>query len=168
MAAFDGCRSKYGAAKRVVEREVIGSGGVVVRPGTVYGGKGGGIVEKIVAVMARIHLAPLIGDGAQALYVVEIDRLAQSICTVVGHMAQFHGKILMAADPERRTLRSFLEALAATRGIRAVMLPLPVPLLYFPLRFLELLGVQPPLRSDSVVSIAEVMPPELVSALEQI
>jgi nucleoside-diphosphate-sugar epimerase len=153
MAAFVGCQSMYGRSKLLVEEAVLASRGTVVRPGTVYGGSGGGIVRAITGVMRRFRIAPLIGGGKQTLCTVHIDDLTACIAKIVEVPQRFQGARISAAHRTPIELQAFLEAIARSEGVRPVYVPIPAWLLYWPLRLLERLGCRVPLRSDAVVSI---------------
>lgn|ERR1039457_5629810 len=153
MAAFAGCQSMYGRSKLLVEEAVLASRGTVVRPGTVYGGSGRGIVSAITGVMRRFHIAPLIGGGKQTLCTVHIDDLTACIAKIVEVPQYFQGVRISAAHRTPIELQAFLEAIARNEGVRPVYVPIPAWMLYWPLRLLEKLRFRVPLRSDAVVSI---------------
>lgn len=155
MAAFDGCRSLYGRSKGVVENYVTVIGGIVVRPGTVYGGKVGGIVAAITGLMKKFRIAPLIGGGGHTLYTVHIDDLTNLVKRIVSDPEVARGMPLIAADPKPITLREFFRSIAKQIGVRPLLIPVPGLFLFLPLKLLELLKIKPPLRSDSVTSITQ-------------
>jgi nucleoside-diphosphate-sugar epimerase len=153
MAAFTGCQSMYGRSKLLVEEAVLASRGTVVRPGTVYGGSGGGIVRAITGVMRRFRIAPLIGGGKQTLCTVHIDDLTACIAKIVEVPQRFQGARISAAHRTPIELQAFLQAIARNEGVRPIYVPIPAWTLYWPLRLLEKFGCRIPLRSDAIVSI---------------
>lgn len=168
MAAFQGCRSLYGRSKLQVEEIIISTGDIVIRPGTVYGGKEGGIVKAITKVMKKLRIAPLIGGGKHTLYTVHIDDLCALVSQVVERYESLRGRCIVAAHSAPVTLRSFFESLAARANCKPMFIPLPTPFVYYPLKFLELIGIKPPLRSDSVVSITQGAGKEVPSLPQEI
>ena len=68
ISAFDEAESYYGKTKLAVEREVAQQGGVVVRPGLVYGERPGGMFGSLKAQAARGAIIPLLGNGRYAQY----------------------------------------------------------------------------------------------------
>src|SRR5436190_1222713 len=69
LAAFEGARSLYGRAKLELERAVLARGGVVLRPGVVFGVDAGGLFGSLARVIGRRPLVPLAGGGWQRLFV---------------------------------------------------------------------------------------------------
>src|SRR5439155_1507195 len=59
LAAFAGARSRYGQAKLELERAVLDRGGVVLRPGVVFGVDAGGLFGAMAGAMARRPVAAL-------------------------------------------------------------------------------------------------------------
>lgn len=157
MAAFPNCASLYGRSKFLVEETCQRRAGIVVRPGTVWGGASeGGIVKAICALLKKIRVAPLIGGGSHTLYTVHIEDLLHCILTIIERRDALRGKCIVAAHPTPISLRSFVRALADTMRLKHVwLLPIPAFCLYIPLRFLEFCKIKPPLRSDSVTSITQ-------------
>ena len=77
MAAYEGSRSLYGRGKFKVEAEIVRRGGSVVRPGTIFGGKGGGLFHSVSNLVAKVPLIPLPDGGNQTLYLIHIDDLCE-------------------------------------------------------------------------------------------
>ena len=65
ISAYEGCRSLYGRAKLEIEKLAVGGGALVVRPGLVYGGAGGGMFGKLAANLRKSAIVPLAGNGSQ-------------------------------------------------------------------------------------------------------
>lgn len=157
MAAFPHCASLYGRSKLLVEETCRRMEGIVVRPGTVWGGANeGGIVKAIRTLLKKFRVAPLIGGGSHTLYTVHIDDLRHSILSILERREALRGRCIVAAHHVPISLRSFVQAIADTMQLRRVwLLPIPGFCLYIPLRLLELCKIKPPLRSDSVTSITQ-------------
>ena len=83
ISAFDEAESYYGKTKLAVEREVARQGGVVIRPGLVYGDRPGGMFGALKAQAARGAIIPLLGNGRYAQYLVHEDDLAAAVVAAV-------------------------------------------------------------------------------------
>jgi NADH dehydrogenase len=154
LAAYYGCRSMYGRGKVRVELEVLPRGGYVVRPGTIFGGKGGGLFQSLANLVARSSIIPLPDGGSQRLYLVHIDDLVGLLEKLIRLDLPDNRRLVTAACPEGRTLREILGVLAREQGVRRFFLPVPSPLLLWPLRAAEVvLGPRLPVRSDSLISL---------------
>jgi len=151
MAAFEGCRSNYGLSKLATEDAVRVRGGVVIRPGLVYGGSNNGLTAKIASLARSSSIIPMIGTGRYPLYTCYIDDL----CALIVHMAQTErplGDVLTAANASPVTLRALVEQMkgAATPSL---IFPIPWQLIAAGLWMTEAMGLQLSFRSDSVISI---------------
>jgi nucleoside-diphosphate-sugar epimerase len=155
LAAFRGARSRYGTAKLLTEAEAISRDGVVVRPGLVYGPHAGAMFAGLTRMAARLPVIPLIvGDGSPMLLAHEQDVVELVAAIADGREQPVAGRPLVAANPEPITLRGLISALAQARGRSPWFVPVPWRAVFGVLRTCERIGVQPPFRSDSALSLA--------------
>jgi nucleoside-diphosphate-sugar epimerase len=154
MAAFDGCRSLYGRSKLAVESHVLGLGGYVVRPGTVFGGELGGLLRSLNNLVARLPIVPIPGDGDQVLYMIHIDDLSDVLRRTLDVDLPRPLRLISAACPEGLTFREVLSRIARSQGLKRPFLSIPPALLLASLRAAEaVLGSSSPVRRDSFVSL---------------
>lgn len=116
--------SDYGRTKWRIEQEVLAAGGVVLRPGQVYGGPERGLFGLLTGLVRRMPFIPqfIPAPGVQPIHV---DDLAASILTIVERKdICFETFKLGAVQPI--SFGSFLLLIAAHR-VRAIRLPIPVP-----------------------------------------
>ena len=153
MSAFDGSVSIYGRAKLVLEKASLHAGALVLRPGLIYGQGAGGMFGSLVAQVQRARVLPLIGGGAQRLYLIHEQDLA-------GFIARFcAGEIapplqpLTAAHAQPWTFREILETIARGLGRKITFFPLPWRPVWAALRCAEACGLRLNFRSDSLVSL---------------
>ena len=151
ISAFEGCRSLYGRAKLACEAIAAAHGGVIIRPGLVYGASPGGMVGKL-RQSVRGPLVPVIG-GSQQMYLTHEDDLAAlvEIASQRGRLAP--GIPMVAAHETPVQFRDILRALAKAEGSSPLLLPVPWQCVWLGLATAELLGVKLSMRSDSVVSL---------------
>ncbi len=164
LAAFEGTRSEYGEVKLALERAVRERGGVALRPGIVFGARGGGLFGTLVATLSEGSLTPLIGGGRQRLFVTHDERL----CELVEAIARRHFDSelpVFAAHEVPSNLRAIATQIASAQGLR--LRPLTVPTLpaYLALRAAERLGLKLEFRSDSVRSLANPIPLDEIAML---
>ena len=166
LAAFAGARSLYGQAKLELERAVLDRGGIVLRPGVVFGVDAGGLFGAMAAALARRPVAPLIGGGWQRLFVTHDRHLCELIAAIVAGRVVAERPVF-AAHEVPTTLRAIAGQLAESHGRRLKVLPLPRSLAYLGLRVAESAGLSLPFRSDSLLSLANPAPLDALAALQR-
>jgi nucleoside-diphosphate-sugar epimerase len=166
LSAFAGTRSRYGQAKLALERAALERGGVVLRPGLVFGAGAGGMFGAMVAALSRRRLAPMVGGGWQRLFVSHHEQLAELVGAIVSGRFDPTGPVF-AAHEVPTTLRAIAAQIALARSRRLAVLPLPQPLVHAGIRGAELAGVPLPFRSDSLLSLANPIPLDRVAELER-
>ncbi len=154
MSAYDGCRSLYGQAKLEVEKAVVKSDGVIVRPGLIYGEQPRGMVGALTKAIEKIPLIPLIGDGSDVLYLTHEDDLAELIKKESDpDTAAVPAKPIIAAAEHGLPFRDILYSFARLKKKRIHLVPIPWRAVWGALKIGELLKVKLPFRSDSVLSL---------------
>lgn len=148
LSAFPGCRSVYGQAKLAVEEHARSLGAVVVRPGLVWGPQAGGMVGALDRAARRLPVVPVL---AGEVYLAHADDLG----ALVAHLGDGEAPAgpVVAAAPTPLSMAAILRALAARAGRTPPVLPVPWRLVWGTLRALELVGLRPGFRSDSVIGL---------------
>jgi nucleoside-diphosphate-sugar epimerase len=122
QAAAANAPTGYGRVKWELERLVLNAGGIVVRPGMVYGGPEGGLFGRLCDLVKRLPALPAFFPPPQ-VQPVHVDDLAQALLSAAtGKTAQ----ILEIANSEPISFTSFLKAIARHR-VRKPALALPIP-----------------------------------------
>lgn len=149
ISAWEGCASVYGRGKLEVERAAFARGGVVARPGLVYGGSGGmfGALAKLCA----LPLLPVFDGGRQPLYLAGLDEVARDLVYSLSWDPAANKVPVTLAHRVPVPFRDLLEAIARGRGLTTLSLPSALALA--PLRALEAAGLPLRFRSDSLVSL---------------
>jgi NADH dehydrogenase len=158
MAAFDGCKSEYGSTKLGIEALTTRARGLSIRPGTIWGGDSGGLMRSLENLVRKLPMVPLIGSGAQRLYLVHIEDLVALVCSAIEHRERLRGHVLSVAHSSPLTLRELLGRIAARFGLQRLMIPIPTLAILGGLRLGELLGLRLPVRIDSVRSLTNANP----------
>lgn len=144
LSAFPGARSLYGRAKLAVEEAARTAGGAVVRPGLVWGEPGGSLFASL-RKLARLPLLPVFSN--RKLHPAHEDDVGALVAALVEREPP--PEPVVAAADQPLTLAQVLRAL----NPRLVTVPVPWQAVWAPLRALEAAGLEPPFRSDSVVSL---------------
>jgi NAD dependent epimerase/dehydratase family enzyme len=142
--------------KLAVERTILDEGGVVIRPGLVYGDFPGGMAGTL-RTISRLPLWPRFGSAR--LYLAHDEDIAPAMRKVLEGYRDLSGQILGFANPRPLDLSSILTGLSATNE-RRHDIPVPAKLVMTALRLLEQAGVPLPFRSDSLLGLVE--PAELL------
>jgi nucleoside-diphosphate-sugar epimerase len=166
LAAFPGARSLYGQAKLELERAVLDRGGIVLRAGVVFGVGAGGLFGAMAGAIARRPVAPLIGGGWQRLFVTHDRHLCELIAAVIagGFDAE---RPVFAAHEVPTTLRAIAAQLAQGHDRHLKVIPVPQRLAYLGLRCAEIARLSLPFRSDSLLSLANPAPLDVLAALQR-
>jgi nucleoside-diphosphate-sugar epimerase len=153
ISAFAGARSLYGKAKLQVESAAAELGGIVLRPGLLFGDSPGGVFGSIRKQVQHQKFIPLIGNGKSPQFLVPEETLAGVVAdAVAGRFDRAGGQPITVANPHPWPFRDIVRNLARAQGRKVTLIPLPWPLLYAGLRAGEIVGRKMPFRSDSVIS----------------
>jgi NADH dehydrogenase len=97
-------------------------------------------------------VVPLIGDGSYPQYPVHEDDLAELVFALcAGEKAPVEP--VSAAGGEAIAFRELLRRIAARHGRKPVFVPVPWRLIRAGLKTMELVGLNPPFRSDSLTGL---------------
>lgn len=153
ISAFSGARSLYGRSKLDVESAVAAIGGIILRPGLVYGTSPGGVFGSIRRLVRGSRLIPLIGNGAAPQYLIPEETLADLVTdAALGRFDALAGQSITLANPRPLPFREIVSSIARAEGRSPTLIPVPWPVLYFGLKTGEALGRRLPFRSDSIIS----------------
>lgn len=162
MSAYFGTKQAYGLMKLAVERTVLDTGGVAIRPGLVYGDSPGGMG----GTLKKIAALPLWPRFASAkLFLAHEDDLAPAISHVLDSYDFFAGSVLGFAHPVPLGLTAVLQGLSETHVRRPAVL-IPAAAVMAPLKALEAANVTLPFRSDSLLGL--VKGPKALPGLEKL
>ena len=154
LSAFEGCRSTYGKAKLAIEAAARDFDAMVVRPGLVFGPHAGGMFGSLRRLALASPVLPLITGERQRLHLVHEDDVARALTLLLRSPRPFQEKPLIAAASRSASLRDVLNVVAEAHGRRLRFIRVPWHAAWGGLRALEAVGVRPPFRSDSVISLA--------------
>ena len=142
-------------------------GGIILRPGLVFGDSPGGVFGSIRKQVQHQKFIPLIGNGKAPQFLVPEETLAEVVAdAAAGRFDRTAGQPITVANPHPWPFRDLVLNLARAQGRKVTLIPLPWPLLYAGLRAGEILGRKMPFRSDSVVSFVHQDPAPDFTQLE--
>jgi len=142
-------RSYYGRSKYLLEGLMDPRHDLVIRAGLILAGDGG-LFQRMVSMLRRLPVVPIIGGAQKIIQTVHVENLCQGFeraiaCDLTGS--------LTIAEPQGLTMRELLQLIAAHLGRRRVMIPLPdLPILMM-LRLLEAFGLPFPLSSENLLGL---------------
>lgn len=156
--------SRYGQVKSAIERTLSADPTVViVRPGLVLGDAG--IYGRMVAFAQRFPIVPLPDGGNGKVPVISEERLCSELIDLC--MTSSPPKYANLFHNEKPDLRSLILAAAAEVGRKPAILPVPMNLALPMMRCIELIGLSPPVSSDSLVGFAKNQIAQHVSTLKE-
>jgi len=116
----------YGRIKWRIERATIEAGGLVIRPGQVYGGPERGLFGVLCTMVRRMSFLPAF-IPAPAVQPVHVDDF---VAALLACLAQKPSAVLSVAAPVGISFTAFLHAIARGRTSRChVFIPIPVLLI---------------------------------------
>ena len=166
MSSFEGCRSNYGKAKLMLEKEALQLAGVVIRPGLVWGTHSGGVMGALEKLVDRSPVVPVLtGRDGLGQYLIHEADLAEAIVTVAERLPSENGALHSIAHAAPMTLLAILKVIAARSTRSRIYLAVPWQAALAGLKFMEALGLRSLFRSDSLVGLVHGNPkPESTAA----
>lgn len=155
-AAYPGTKQVYGGAKLATEDIARTRGGVVIRPGLVFGPHAGGMVGSLSRVTG-LPIVPLLA-GRSHTYMLHEDDLAAAVLQLAT-MRDPPTMPVVLAHPKPVNVAVLLRSLAAARGSRTRFVPIPWRPVFWMLRLAEMAPVRLPFRADSLWGLAHPPPP---------
>ena len=149
MSAYFGTKQNYGLMKLAVERTVLETNHVVVRPGLVYGGEPGGMAQTL-SKLSNLPVIPIF-RGAQ-LFTLHVDDFAAAIATLV-EAEDVPSSVIGLAHAKPTPFREIMLGMASSGGKSKATLVIPWQPVLALLRVLERLNVPLPVRSDSLLGL---------------
>ena len=128
--------TSYGRTKWRIEQDVLAAGGLVVRPGLVYGAHARGLFGTLVDIVGNAPILPAFVP-APKVQPIHVDDLAEGLLRIVeGSDSSCHTYALAAPKPVSFTY--FLHEIASSRlRCRRMFLPVPTQLIMVLSRALE-------------------------------
>lgn len=154
MSSFEDCRSNYGKAKWMVEKEALALGAIVVRPGLVWGAHAGGVMGTLEKLVTTLPIVPfLIGGKNLNQYLIHETDLSEAIVAIAESLPAGPGTLHSVVHPTPVSLLSILKSIAARSHRSRLYLPVPWQFLMAGLKFVEALGIHSLFRSDSLTGL---------------
>jgi nucleoside-diphosphate-sugar epimerase len=153
ISAFPGCKSHYGKAKLLMEEATRLVGGVVLRPGLIYGGSNQGIYGRLLKQVEGKTFVPLLSENPCTLHLTHVEDLSGVIHGWLQGEWTTQDSPWVVAHPEPWPMKKLLQAMAASRGRKLRFIPVPWPLVWLGLRSSEKVGLPLDFKSDNLISI---------------
>ena len=148
LSAHPKVRSHYAKSKLEVESLLNPERDTILRLGLVLGP--GGFAERLLAVLARTRIVPLIDTGRQPVYIIHIEDL----CEVVESLIQSPDSgTLQIGHPQQLTVAGVNRALARVLRRPLLLLPLPFGLWQPLVSLVEHLGAELPITSENLLGL---------------
>lgn len=153
QSAFTGCKSLYGKAKLAIEHLTLELGGVVVRPGLVYGNTSGGMMGSLQKSVTQNSLLPVIQHPGETLRLIHEDDLCNLVYQLATDAVVTASKPVIAASIKGYSLGRIVRSLARATGKTVSLIPVPWQVAWLGLKTLEILGLKPGFKSDSILAL---------------
>lgn len=121
--------TSYGRLKWLIEQEVVAAGGVIVRPGLVYGGEARGLFGRLVNLVSIVPIIPAFLP-APRVQPIHVDDLAR-VLLACSHKSS-SGALVQCVPDFSVPFHDFLRAIAGYRlGVSRFVLPVPAHIVRF-------------------------------------
>lgn len=152
LSAFEGCKSRYGGAKLILEDKALERGFTVVKPGLVFGENNGSVLGSLDGLVEDFPAVPVPWGGPYIHYLChynDLSRLLYSFCID----SPEYGRPVIAASSNGKSFSQILDILADKHSKNIVKIPVPPMASYYGLRAIEHTGLNPDIRSDSILGL---------------
>ena len=137
---------------------VTGVGGLVVRPGMVFGDARQGIFGTLTR-LGRMPRLPMFDGGFQPVWFVHREDLAKVVSLIASRDWRLLPSPVIAVSADQPLgFREVLKTLGLAQSKQAAVFSIPAKLVLGLLRFTELLGLKLPLNSDGLLGLLESNP----------
>ena len=153
LSAYQGCKSDYGKAKLAIEKIAFDHGYPVIRPGLVFGRSAGGTLGGLQTVAKLSPVLPVPMGGPYLHYLCHYEDLSSIIYECVQKEISDIEDPIIAASEKSMSFQEILQTLAEAEDRRKPILPFPPSIMYYGLKSVETVGIDPGLRSDSVIGL---------------
>lgn len=117
--------TEYGRTKFQIERLVIDAGGVVIRPGLVYGGPSAGLYGELVGLVERLYLLPFFFP-APKVQPIHVDDLVIGIIKISETSFENIGPVIRLGSIDPISFNFFLRTIAKHR-LQNIRIFIPFP-----------------------------------------
>lgn len=163
--------SVYGRTKHAGEERLAASRGsmavVVIRPNLIVGPVGRGVYGRMVGLVDRLPVIPLLGGGAQIVQPIHVDDLGAFILRAVEDPAAFSGAPLNVGHPAGMTLGGLLRMIAFDRRKRRLFIPVPLWPFEMLLRVTDLLKLKLPVNRANLQGLRQIRRADTTAAMEK-
>jgi NADH dehydrogenase len=147
----------YATTKREGELLALGSGQdvSVVRPSFVYGPDWRSVFGRLVSLVKKLPVIPIIGPGNTELAPIYVDDVAAGVARCLEHDAP---REVHLSGPDHITYKQFLILVARALGRRPLIVPLPFGLVAPAVRVANKLWRRAPVSEDTILGLMQDRP----------
>ena len=152
ISAYLGCRSNYGKAKLLLEEKTLQSGGVVVRPGLVWGEHRGGVIASLISLVDKCpFVLTLSGKPVPSQHLIHEEDLGRRVSTACQEKPI--ARLISAAHPVPLWIGDILRTIARKGNLKRRYFCVPWQMVLSFLRMAEMCHIPVKFRSDSLADL---------------
>lgn len=167
MSAHPGSTSLYGTSKRASDDLLRQAGDsldwTILRPSLIYGPGTKGLAARMVDVMRKLPIVPVVGSGRELLRPIYVEDVARAAINAL-EIKESAGNSYMLGGADEVTFNDFMAQLSKASGVSRPSIHLPVWMCYWIARVLSLISKNPPLTVDNVLGVKEMQRVEQAGA----
>lgn len=166
MSAHPRSTSVYGRTKLAADEEVRRSSlpWTILRPAILYGPGDRGLMSKTLALMEKLPVIPVVGNGRQSVRPAFVGDVARAALDCLAEPRTVGGSYMLGSLDDA-SFDDFLRELARSRGLRRPLIHLPIPVAMLIARALGAITSNPPLTADNVLGVKEATPIDIDAAV---
>jgi nucleoside-diphosphate-sugar epimerase len=150
ISAFEGCQSLYGRAKLECELMVKEYNGITVRPGLIFGHRGGIFIQNMENMVKKFPILPYI-SGSSGLYLCHVDDLSNLIVEIINKTVLSTNITITAIEPTLWTFKDMLGIIQKRNNSSQPLLPVPWRLPWILIKIMNYFGISTSFRSDGLI-----------------
>jgi NADH dehydrogenase len=154
LSSLRPCMGNYGASKAEAER-ILGASGLdvtIIRPHLVYGPGEQGLFAKLVRLIRRSPVVPVLGSGRHVLQPVHVDDVVESIVRSLGS-PQAVGNGYNLVGPDSVTMNRFVDMVCEALSRRCVRVNIPYHVALALAHAFSLVTKNPPFTLDNLIGM---------------
>lgn len=154
QSAKENTESVYGKLKWEAEQLIRKHSGnwTIIRPGLVIGEGGKGLFNRLLNIVEKVPLIPLVGAGDQLIQPIGVEEVVDALIITAKDGKQFSGKDYALVGPSV-SLKEFLKQSALVLNKKRIFLPIPIQVVNFGLATLEKRIPNPPITRTNLIGL---------------
>ncbi len=153
-------RGAYGETKRLADVEVMGIPAgkglkyTIVKPTLVYGPGSKGLFSKVLKLVEKLPVIPIVGDGRYKMQPIHVDDVVGALRAITLNPATY-GKTYDLAGGTRLSFNELISTIQRVLGSSKKVVHVPYSFFHAGVRGLSLITTSPPITKDNLLGLMQ-------------